>query len=170
MVHVTIIAETITCVHSLAPKLNIPGMPAMTMSCIDSWTVIMRRCSPDFNFHRSWNEYTRGFGTLPCDYYAGNAAIYSFTKNRVYFLRLDIYGVDGHFYSAEFNRFQIGDETKRFALSIGDFLSGSAGAGAMSTYNGKKFSTSDNDNTGNNCTGIATTLEYMYLMRKGVHW
>jgi hypothetical protein len=118
----------------------------------------MRRCNSNFDFHRLWNEYTRGFGELPCDYYIGNSAIYFYTKNLWYYLRFDIYGIDGHFYSAEFEGFQIQDETKRFQLSIGRFLSGSADEGAMSSYNQKQFSTADNDNSDNNCTGTSLSI------------
>ena len=135
------------------PQFSIPGSPKVTLGCLQSWTVILRRCLPEFNFHRSWNEYTKGFGTLPCDYYLGNSAIYYFTKNLLYYLRLDIYGIDGHFYSVEFDKFQLQDETKQFQMIIGKLLSGSAGIGGMAVYNQSKFSTVDNDNSNVNCSG-----------------
>ena len=149
----SLLSEKITCVHSPKPELNIPGSPTVIMGCLKSWTVILRRCSSEFNFHRSWNEYTQGFGTLPCDYYAGNSALYYYTKNLWYYLRFDIYGIDGHFYSLEFDKFQVEDETKSFKLSIGNLMSGTAGIGAMASYNHSQFSTVDNDNSNLNCTG-----------------
>ena len=139
--------------HSPQPQPNFPGITSSTVGCMGSWMVVLRRCSSDFNFHRTWNEYTQGFGTLPWDYYAGNSLVFSFTKNRLYYLRFDIYGYDGHFYSAEFEDFQLKDETQRFLLSIGRFRSGSAGKGSMSFSNQTRFTTFDNDNSGFDCSG-----------------
>ena len=143
------------------PKVTAPGFLGKTLECISLWTVILRHETSAFSFRKTWNDYKDGFGTKLSDYYLGNFLLYIMTKSRSYILRVDFYATNGRFYSCEFSSFSIADETKKFKLTVGQYEGGSCGpAGLVNEASGEHFSTFDNDNSGNNCTGDIFDIFY----------
>ena len=43
-----------------------------TIPCDGEWNIILRHEDPTVSFHRSWSEYSDGFGDVGGDYYIGN--------------------------------------------------------------------------------------------------
>ena len=137
----------ISCFQEAIPEITPPGYKAVTLECINLWTVIMRHQNPSFTFKRSWLEYKEGFGAKSSDYFIGNFLLYVLTKSQSYVLRIDFHATNGRFYSCEFGAFSIADETKKFRATFGIYLGLSCGiAGLTTEASGQSFSTYDNDN------------------------
>ncbi|XP_062596825.1 fibrinogen C domain-containing protein 1-B-like [Saccostrea cucullata] len=108
------------------------------------WTVIQKRQDGDVDFYRTWIEYKDGFGNASKNYWIGNDAIHSLTKDRNQKLRIDLKSYNGEEIYAEYSTFYIGDEDNKYTLTVSGY-NGTAGD-SMTYHNGMKFTTKDQDN------------------------
>ncbi|XP_062610456.1 fibrinogen-like protein A [Saccostrea cucullata] len=111
------------------------------------WTVIQNRFDGTTNFYRDWNDYKTGFGNISREFWLGNDIIHALTKNDDQELRVEMTKFSGSKVYAKYSKFSIGDESKKYKLSISGY-SGSAGDFIIGSHslNGMAFSTKDIDN------------------------
>ncbi|XP_062616390.1 fibrinogen-like protein A isoform X2 [Saccostrea cucullata] len=85
------------------------------------WTVIQNRYDGSTNFYRNWNEYKKGFGNLYQEFWLGNDNIHALTRNGDQELRIEMTKFSGSKVYAKYSRFSIGDESKKYKLSISGY-------------------------------------------------
>ncbi|KAK3083232.1 hypothetical protein FSP39_017384 [Pinctada imbricata] len=118
------------------------------------WTTIFARDETKTNnFTRSWIDYKIGFGSVPENYWIGNAIMHELTKDRpseVYFKLTDDKNITKW---AKYQNFTIGPEEEQFILNVNDTsYEGTAGDALIYgkhnawSVNGMAFSTYDMDN------------------------
>ncbi|XP_039550453.1 angiopoietin-1-like [Pimephales promelas] len=98
------------------------------------WTIIQSRKDGTLDFHRTWEEYKMGFGSLTGEHWLGNELVYQLTNQRQYTLRLELTDWDGKL---------------AFSQLFLKSYSGTAGRYSSLVINGADFSTKDMDN--DNC-------------------
>ncbi|XP_062584355.1 ficolin-1-like [Saccostrea cucullata] len=108
------------------------------------WTTIQKREDGDLDFYRTWNEYKEGFGNASKNYWLGNDAIHSLSKDRNQELRIDLQSFSGEQAYAVYSTFYIGDEDNKYNLTVSGY-SGTADD-SLAYHNGMKFSTKFQDN------------------------
>ncbi|XP_038137870.1 fibrinogen-like protein 1 [Cyprinodon tularosa] len=120
----------------------------------EGWIVIQRRTGGQESFHREWEEYKRGFGSLANDHWLGLEKVHLLTKNKTkkWTLKVDLWDHEGGMAFAEYNNFTLGDEQKAYKLEVGRY-SGNAGDAIRGSkprmdQNGFGFSTIDSDHDG----------------------
>lgn len=106
----------------------------------------------DVSFNRSWTEYRDGFGNFTENYWMGNEKLHLLTSSGNWKLRVEVQSNDSQlWYSAEFDHFQITDESSMYALDVTGYWGDAGNSFASTTYTnyyvvGMKFSTFDVDN------------------------
>lgn len=108
------------------------------------WIVFQRRQDASVSFHRTWNDYKRGFGDLKGNFWLGNDKIHRITSANKMTLRIDLEDWNGRKVFARYEDFKIGDEKSRFKLTVSGY-SGTSGD-SLSYHNNMMFSTTDIDN------------------------
>jgi len=136
--------------------------------CENGWLVIQRRTSGTLAFHRNWNDYVQGFGSLSGDHWLGLDNINRLTQSNDYQLRIDMTDQTGSSSYAKYSLFKVGGVATKYDLDLGSF-SGTAGdsltpqssiPGLNWDYTklnlkGSKFSTKDSDNDGSSTINCA---------------
>ncbi|KAG1940101.1 angiopoietin-1 [Pimephales promelas] len=112
------------------------------------WTIIQSRKDGTLDFHRTWEEYKMGFGSLTGEHWLGNELVYQLTNQRQYTLRLELTDWDGKLAFSQYDKFYLGSEKQNFRLFLKSY-SGTAGRYSSLVINGADFSTKDMDN--DNC-------------------
>ncbi|XP_062610469.1 ryncolin-1-like [Saccostrea cucullata] len=108
------------------------------------WTVIQKREDGDVDFYRTWTEYKKGFGNVSKNYWIGNDAIHTLTKDKSQELRVVLGSYDGEEAYAVYTSFYIRDENDKYKITVSGY-SGTA-VDSFSSHNGMAFSTKDQDN------------------------
>lgn len=104
------------------------------------------------SFKRSWAEYRSGFGNFTENYWMGNEKLHLLTASSNWRLRVEVQSNDSQqWYSAEYDHFQISDESSMYALDVAGYWGDAGNSFASTTYTnyyvvGMKFSTFDVDN------------------------
>uniref|UniRef100_A0A182QB02 Fibrinogen C-terminal domain-containing protein n=1 Tax=Anopheles farauti TaxID=69004 RepID=A0A182QB02_9DIPT len=121
------------------------------------WVVIQNRFDGSTNFYRNWQEYKNGFGNLEGEFWLGLDRIYQLTVSGPHELVVLLEDFDGNKTFARYKEFEIGNESRKYALIKLSGYTGTAGD-SMSDLRGMKFSTfdSDNDNYKDNCAASYT--------------
>lgn len=133
------------------------------------WLVIQRRKNGTENFHRSWNDYERGFGSLKDEMWYGLRALHCMTQTGQWELRIDFTFNNGTSSYLHYNSFSVGPAVDMYPLSISGFT-GVAPTDPFTEYpiSGQKFTTfdRDNDESSGNCAitggGSATPGGWWY--------
>ncbi|OWF45991.1 angiopoietin-related protein 7-like [Mizuhopecten yessoensis] len=131
------------------------------------WTVIQRRKQPgDENFTRSWKNYKTGFGDLQREFWLGNDILHLLT-NTPRVLRVELEAWDGTTGYAEYSRFQVAHEEKKYRLNVKGF-SGNVSTDAMSHSHDQPFTTfdMDNDEAPEHVTNCAQTHDGAWWFRQ----
>nr|XP_029720824.1 angiopoietin-4-like [Aedes albopictus] len=122
------------------------------------WLVIQHRFDGSVDFHRSWNEYKNGFGSIGGEFWFGLDKIHRLTKNKNVELIVELMDYSNKYIYARYDLFEIGSESQKYSLDKLGSYSGTAGDSMM--YNrGQKFSTKDKDNDGAENLNCAVTRE-----------
>ncbi|XP_062578707.1 ryncolin-1-like, partial [Saccostrea cucullata] len=127
------------------------------------WTVIQRRQDGVTDFYRNWTEYKKGFGDVKHEYWLGNDAIHTLTKDKKQELRIDLEKFSRQKAHATYSTFYIGNEADKYKLTLGGFK-GTKGLGdSFGSQNNMKFSTKDRDNDiyRKHCAQIYTTAGWL---------
>ena len=111
------------------------------------WLVIQRRMDGSENFHRSWLEYEKGFGSLTGELWYGLHTMHCLTSSGNWELRIDFTFNNGSKSYMHYNRFRVGPANDNYRLSISGFT-GITPNDPFTSYNinGQPFSTLDRDN------------------------
>jgi len=127
------------------------------------WTVLQKRFNGIENFNRNWNEYTKGFGALDGEHWAGLENIFSITNQMVSkfsqpesntpWLRIDFEDWNGLQLYTEINGFAISSAEQRYyTYDIGPAYGSATYLDDNSVpFHHGKFSTVDNDKTDDKC-------------------
>uniref|UniRef100_A0A182MDG0 Fibrinogen C-terminal domain-containing protein n=1 Tax=Anopheles culicifacies TaxID=139723 RepID=A0A182MDG0_9DIPT len=121
------------------------------------WIVIQNRFDGSTNFYRNWQEYKNGFGNLEQEFWLGLDRIYQLTVSRPHELVVLLEDFEGNKTFAKYDKFEIGDEKKKYKITkLGEY-SGTAGD-SLGSVRGMQFSTFDanNDAWGGNCASALT--------------
>ena len=117
------------------------------------WLVVQRRMSNGSeNFHRTWNDYEMGFGSLTGELWYGLRALHCLTSSGNWELRIDFTFSNGTKSFIHYNHFRVGPATDNYRLSISGFA-GITPTDPFTTttpLNGQQFSTLDRDNDNTN--------------------
>ncbi|XP_019856541.1 PREDICTED: fibrinogen C domain-containing protein 1-like isoform X1 [Amphimedon queenslandica] len=144
-------------VYLIKPDNN--GLPFQVYCDMETdgggWTVFQRRQDGSVDFYKYWTDYENGFGDLTGEVWLGLSKIYRLTKEGSNTLRVDLEDFEGNTAYANYSTFSISNASTDFILKVGDYNSGSA-EDSMTGHNGRKFSTRDRDNDGNDCAQTFT--------------
>ncbi|XP_029720824.2 angiopoietin-2-like [Aedes albopictus] len=111
------------------------------------WLVIQHRFDGSVDFHRNWNDYKHGFGSIGGEFWLGLDKIHRLTSNKNVELIVELKDFNNNYIYARYDAFEIGSEPQKYSLDKLGTYSGTAGDSMI--YNrGKKFTTKDNDNDG----------------------
>ena len=113
------------------------------------WTVFQRRQDGSVDFYRNWTDYENGFGDLTGEFWLGLSKIHRLTKEGSNTLRVDLGDFEGNTSYANYSTFNVGNSSTEYILTVGRY-SGTAGD-SLDHHNGRRFTTRDRDNDGNNC-------------------
>ena len=122
----------------------------------EGWLVIQRRMSNGLvSFHRNWNDYEMGFGSLTGELWYGLHAFHCLTSGN-WDSRIDFVFSNGTKSFMHYNHFRVGPATDNYRLSISRFtgITPNDPFATDLSLNGQQFSTYDKDNdqwTNGNC-------------------
>ena len=85
------------------------------------WLVVQRRTNGSENFHRNWNDYKMGFGSLTGELWYGLHALRCLTQHGEWELRIDFTFTNGTKSFMHYNHFSVGPATDKYRLSISGF-------------------------------------------------
>ena len=111
------------------------------------WLVLQRRTNGSENFHRNWNDYEMGFGSLAGELWYGLRALHCLTQQGRWELRIDFTFTNETKSFMHYNHFKVGPATDNYRLSISGFT-GITPTDPFTTYNINRqpFSTYDRAN------------------------
>ncbi|XP_036928880.1 tenascin [Acanthopagrus latus] len=106
------------------------------------WTVFQRRMNGKTDFHRTWSEYSVGFGNLSEEFWLGNELLHNLTSVGPVSLRVDMQAGNETAY-AHYANFSIDAAESHYTLTVSGYT-GTAGD-SMRYHNGRPFSAKDKD-------------------------
>ena len=92
------------------------------------WAVFQRRLNGSIDFYRDWSSYKNGFGDLHGEFWLGNDNLHRLTAAGNVSLRVDLEDFEGNITYAEYETFQVADQTDKYRILIGGY-NGTAGDG-----------------------------------------
>ena len=109
--------------------------------------------SNSYFFKRPWTQFQPPFGNLSSQYWIGLEKLHQLSLGNCS-VRFDLQITSGTWFYADYSKFIVGNVADEYRLNITGY-SGDAGD-AMSSHNGQRFSTYDNDNDDsvNNCAAL----------------
>ena len=117
------------------------------------WIVIQRnKRSSAVNFNRQWVDYEKGFGDLNTEFWYGLEELHCLTQRGQWEMRVDFQKTDNTWSYLRYTQFSVGSANDEYPLTVGGY-SGSISSSYAIYFNGRKFSTPNNDNDGSssNC-------------------
>ena len=111
-----------------------------------SWIVFQRRVDATVDFYRNWTDYKDGFGDLNGNFWIGLEKLHQLAApGKGAKLRVDLKFRDfpSEIKYAEYNLFEIRDESDGYRLSIGGYTGNASDY--LAYHNDMKFSTKDRD-------------------------
>ncbi|KAJ8250428.1 hypothetical protein COCON_G00223500 [Conger conger] len=109
------------------------------------WTVFQKRFNGDVDFHRTWDEYKKGFGDPTGEHWLGNEFVSQLTRQRPYVLRIELQDWDGNSGFSQYETFSLSSEADNYRIQLTGY-SGTAGKISSLGQPGSGFSTKDADN------------------------
>ena len=115
-------ASNISGIYSINPD----GQGAFDVYCDQNttgggWTVFQRRMDGSVHFYRQWNEYKNGFGNLTGEFWLGLEKVHRLTKHARCILRVELEDLKMNRVFANYDGFNVSNETSGFELSLGYF-------------------------------------------------
>ena len=117
------------------------------------WIVIQRnKRNSAVSFNRKWVDYEKGFGDLNTEFWYGLEELHCLTQRGSWEMRIDFQKSDTSWSYLHYTQFSVGSANNEYPLTVGGY-SGAISSSLALYFNGRKFSTSDNDNdlTSSNC-------------------
>ncbi|XP_051273063.1 angiopoietin-2a [Dicentrarchus labrax] len=109
------------------------------------WTVLQKRFDGRVDFHRTWQEYKKGFGEPSGEYWLGNEFVSRLTIQQSYKLRIQLSDWEGNSGFSQYDQFSLDSEAQNYRIHLKGF-SGTAGKISSIGQPGSDFSTKDADN------------------------
>ena len=85
----------------------------------EGWTVFQKRLDGSVYLYRSWDDYKNGFGDLNGEFWLGLDKIYRLTEKKHNRLRVDLEDFTFSTAYAEYDMFEVTNETTKYKLSLG---------------------------------------------------
>ncbi|XP_019647161.1 PREDICTED: uncharacterized protein LOC109487598 [Branchiostoma belcheri] len=126
------------------------------------WTMIQRRQDGSVDFAKNWADYQQGFGNLDGEHWLGLSKQNQITGQKAYTLRVDLGDWEGQSRYATYDSFSVGGSSTEYQVSISGYA-GDAGdsltdSNSRLNINGRRFTTSDNDNDPSTITNCASSF------------
>ncbi|XP_078129451.1 angiopoietin-2a [Sander vitreus] len=109
------------------------------------WTVLQKRFDGHVDFHRTWQEYKKGFGDPSGEFWLGNEFVSTLTIQQSNNLRIQLSDWEGNFGFSQYDQFSLDSEAQNYRIHLKGF-SGTAGKISSIGQPGSDFSTKDADN------------------------
>ncbi|KAM6916576.1 angiopoietin-2a [Xenentodon cancila] len=109
------------------------------------WTVLQKRFDGHVDFHRTWQEYKKGFGEPSSEFWLGNDFVSSLTNQKSYKLRIQLSDWEGNSAFSQYDQFTLDNEAQHYRIHLKGY-SGTAGKISSIGQPGSGFSTKDADN------------------------
>ncbi|XP_012733467.2 angiopoietin-2a [Fundulus heteroclitus] len=109
------------------------------------WTVLQKRFEGRVDFHRTWQEYKKGFGEPAGEYWLGNEFVSTLTNQQTYKLRIQLSDWEGNAAFSQYDQFSLDGEAQNYRIHLKGY-SGTAGKISSIGQPGSDFSTKDADN------------------------
>ncbi|KAM8851709.1 angiopoietin-2a [Synchiropus picturatus] len=109
------------------------------------WTVIQKRFDGHVDFHRTWQEYKKGFGEPSGEHWFGNEFVSRMTNHQAYRLRIQLSDWEGNSAFSQYDEFSLDSEAQNYRIHLKGY-SGTAGKISSIGQPGSDFSTKDADN------------------------
>lgn len=109
------------------------------------WTVLQKRFDGSVDFHRTWQEYKKGFGEPSGEFWLGNEFVSRLTVQQSYNLRVQLSDWEGNSGFSQYDQFSLGNEAQNYRIHLKGY-SGTAGKISSIGQPGSDFSTKDADN------------------------
>ncbi|KAM8739373.1 angiopoietin-2a isoform 1-T1 [Acanthopagrus schlegelii] len=109
------------------------------------WTVLQKRFDGHVDFHRTWQEYKKGFGEPSGEFWLGNEFVSRLSSLQSYKLRIELSDWEGNSGFSQYDQFSIESEAQNYRIHLKGY-SGTAGKISSIGQPGSDFSTKDADN------------------------
>ncbi|XP_004077462.2 angiopoietin-2 [Oryzias latipes] len=109
------------------------------------WTVLQKRFDGQVDFHRTWEEYKKGFGEPSGEFWLGNEFVSRLTNQRAYKLRIELSDWEENSAFSQYDQFSLSSEAQNYKIHLKGY-SGTAGKISSIGQPGSDFSTKDADN------------------------
>ncbi|KAI3363139.1 hypothetical protein L3Q82_011792 [Scortum barcoo] len=109
------------------------------------WTVLQKRFDGSVDFHRTWQEYKKGFGEPSGEFWLGNEFVSRLTVQQSYKLRIQLSDWEGNSGFSQYDQFSLDNEAQNYRIHLKGY-SGTAGKISSIGQPGSDFSTKDADN------------------------
>ncbi|XP_026044940.1 angiopoietin-2a [Astatotilapia calliptera] len=108
------------------------------------WTVIQKRFDGRVDFHRTWQEYKKGFGEPSGEFWLGNEFVSRLSNQQSYKLRIQLSDWEGNSGFSQYDQFSLDNEAQNYKIHLKGY-SGTAGKISSIGQPGSEFSTKDAD-------------------------
>ena len=128
--------------------------------CDEEWMVIQRNIKDGVKYFvdKKWKDYEEGFGDLKSSkFWYGLKALHCFTRTGQWELRIDFQFENKTWSHLHYKTFSVGSGRREYPLTIGGFTGTTTDPFVTIPLNGRRFSTSDNDNDEHFATNCAAT-------------
>ncbi|XP_019726134.1 angiopoietin-2a [Hippocampus comes] len=109
------------------------------------WTILQKRFDGSVDFHRTWQEYKKGFGDPSGEFWLGNEFVFRLTSQHAYSLRIQLSDWEGNSAFSQYDQFSLDGEGQNYRIHLKGY-SGTAGKISSIGQPGSDFSTKDADN------------------------
>lgn len=109
------------------------------------WTVLQKRFDGHVDFHRTWQEYKKGFGEPSGEHWLGNEFVSKLTNLQSYKLKVELKDWEGNSGFSQYDQFSLETEAQKYRIHLKGY-SGTAGKISSIGQPGSDFSTKDADN------------------------
>ncbi|XP_029962466.1 angiopoietin-2a isoform X2 [Salarias fasciatus] len=135
--------------HSGVYTLTLPNTTVEAFCDMETegggWTVIQKRFDGRVDFHRTWQEYKKGFGDPSAEFWLGNEFVSRLTRQKSYNLRIQLGDWEGNTGFSLYDQFSVDSEAQNYKIHLKGY-SGTAGKISSIGQPGSDFSTKDADN------------------------
>ncbi|KAF7221332.1 angiopoietin-2a [Nothobranchius furzeri] len=137
--------------HSGVYTLTVPNTTLEVKAFCDmeteggGWTVLQKRFEGRVDFHRTWQEYKKGFGEPSGEFWLGNEFVSKLTNQKPHKLRIQLSDWEGNSAFSQYDEFFLDNEEQNYKIHLKGF-SGTAGKISSIGQPGSGFSTKDADN------------------------
>uniref|UniRef100_A0A8C5HAC1 Fibrinogen C-terminal domain-containing protein n=1 Tax=Gouania willdenowi TaxID=441366 RepID=A0A8C5HAC1_GOUWI len=135
--------------HSGVYTLTLPNTTVEAFCDMETegggWTVLQKRFDGHVDFHRTWQEYKKGFGDPQGEHWLGNEFVSKLTNQQSYKLRIQLGDWEGNSGFSQYEQFFVESEAQNYRINLKGY-SGTAGKISSIGQPGSDFSTKDVDN------------------------